>query len=246
VLLILLAGTYIYLFVAKYSFPILISIGLGAFVLLYNSFELTYFKLREEVLADREIILVESSILVLDVAIVTALIHFLGGQVSPLFSIYIITIFYAGLAMPYFKAVPYVLAFVEGTLYAGLVWLEYLKIIPHHSFYGEPQGILFESARMMALPVVMIVIAILFSCAYFSYYISRQLWAREEQLLASLAKAKELQGVSEGKVRETEEARNMLEQKMRELERTNRLMVGRELEMVSLKEEIAKLKGGLG
>ena len=244
--LVLSAGSYIFMFAAKYAPTLLIAFWVGAFVIFYNSVELVYLKLRERALSVRELVFVESAVLVLDVMAVTALVHFMGGQFSPFFSIYMITIFYSGVAMPYFKAAPYVLAAVEGALYAGLLFLEYSGMIPHHPFFGEVEGILFENAKAMALPMVLGVNAVLFSCAYFSYYVSEQLWRREGQLVGALGRAKELQGVSEGKTREAEEAKRVLEQKMGDLERLNKLMVGRELEMMKLKEEVKKLKERAG
>ena len=56
------------------------------------------------------------------------------------------------------------------------------------------------------------------------------------------ARTKELKELSEGLERQVEKRTEELRGKIQELERFNKLSVGRELKMVELKEEVKRLK----
>lgn len=106
-------------------------------------------------------------------------------------------------------------------------------------------------ADIFSLPISVFAGAVISGCffALALYYRSKFLEARDEAETAKAsleikirARTRELKDLSENLENQVEERTKEFKEKVKELERFNKLAVGRELKMISLKEELKKFK----
>lgn len=100
--------------------------------------------------------------------------------------------------------------------------------------------------------IIALILAIIFFFLYFFSFLRYQKIRKEleesEKILKIKVKArtKQLEELAENLRKESSEKEKELKKKVKELERFNKLAIGRELKMIELKKEIEKLKEELG
>lgn len=90
--------------------------------------------------------------------------------------------------------------------------------------------------------VIILVIFILFISLYSFFVVRRQIFEKEKVENKLIELSKNLENQVKERTSKLEQSEFILKNNLTDLERTNKLMVGRELEMINLKQEIAKLK----
>lgn len=154
-----------------------------------------------------------------------------------------------------------ILFFTVTGFYLSLVLLEYFQIIPHHNIFAETG---FYRRPTYVLPTFLATIGFFFSFKsltssapeFLKKEIDEALEAKQEALQAYReeeeaknilevkvkARTKELEDLAANLEEQIKERTKELQAKMEELEKFNRLAVGREIKMMELKEEIKKLE----
>jgi len=198
-----------------------------------------------------------------ELVLLTTMIHFIGGIEWMGAIFYIFTIIYANIFLPRFTGL--LITFAALVFYTGLVFFEYLKIIPHYEiflFSGLYTNFYYVLTTLIT-PVWGVFILISLATGIFADRLkerTRELeeikstletkvrertWELEEER-ASLEekvtiRTEELKELVEKQEKIVEERTGELQEKVEELERFNRLAVGRELKMIELKNTIKKL-----
>jgi hypothetical protein len=176
-------------------------------------------------------------ITITDFIFITLIIHMAGGveSVSHIFMCLVIV----GSSLFFGARGSVITAIVVGLIINGLVVIEYYGYVPHISRYGMPT-IEFTSlpiglTKTITASVFYIIIG------FFSGYSANMLFKREESFEE---KAKELDAQARIIKKSEEElaiSNAKLDERNQELERFQKLAVGRELKMIELKEEMGKL-----
>ncbi len=199
----------------------------------------------------------------IEVLSITAIVYLAGGVEWMGSVFFLFPVVYASIVLPRKKAL--VVCALTTVSYALLVILPYLGLVPFHPYfdlgfplYRNPKyvidNILLAGASFFGIGVA----ANLFTDVLKrkSVELERTSEALEEQKatleIKVRARTEELEGLSENlkdKVRERtqelEERKKELEAKMEELEKFNRLAMGREMKMIELKKRVKELEGKL-
>ncbi|OGC04950.1 hypothetical protein A2276_03230 [candidate division WOR-1 bacterium RIFOXYA12_FULL_43_27] len=203
---------------------------LPAYIILTAAFLLNF--LAYVLLKSKKILFIFSYLqFVLDLVVIVLALYFSGGIENTWGFLMAVTIAISGLYFSFATAI--FIAIMAIIAFGGMVWLEYLQIIPHFNAYGldiwknTPYVVDYFSA-MLVLYVGSAVVSA--SAGY-------NLKKRKEDADAYAEELKK-------KIKTIEEFNRELRSKYADIERLNQLFVGRELEMVKLKEEIKELKKG--
>jgi len=118
--------------------------------------------------------------LVLDIVLLTVILHYLGGLETPLFLFYLVYVVLASTLFP--RGANFAYAGLVSMVYLGLLLLEAGEVIPHHNLTG------FRSALRFQQPVHILVNSVTlaatsFISAYFASRIVLELRGREQELL---------------------------------------------------------------
>ena len=170
---------------------------------------------------------------VLDLFVILLALYFSGGIENSWGFLLSIVIVISGL---YFSlATALFIAFFAICAFGGMVWLEYMEIIPHVNAYGMDiwKNLPYLIDYISAMFVLYIGAAIVSVSAGHDHKKRRE--EADEY-------ARELQK----KIHTIEQFNQELRNKYADIERLNQLFVGRELEMAKLKEEIKRLKSQKG
>ncbi len=197
----------------------------------------------------------------IDIFILTGVVHYTGGAdwLGPLF--YALTITSAGLILPRKRA--FLITFFTLFSYASLLILEAVKVIPHWQMFALSPD-LYHSFSFVASQILV-------SAAFFYFLVDTagkhyellkqkivQLKKERKRVVLAYHKAKEAEKILEVRVKaRTKEIEGVLkkqeeiiqdrtkelEEKIVDLEKFQRLVVGRELKMIELKGELDKTKG---
>jgi low affinity Fe/Cu permease len=188
-----------------------------------------------------------------DLFLITVAIHFLGG-VEWIGAIFYLTVLSWASAVLSKNRV-FVLSFVTVFFYLALALLEYFAFLPHAAPFGYSAG-LYQNSVYISVQVLVLTIVLLFISQNYGT-LANNFKGSRKRLLKSQEKLEEAKNVLEIRVqsrtRELRKLAESLEEKVNsrteeaqarvdELERFQRLAVGRELRMVELKKEIKKLK----
>jgi len=190
---------------------------------------------------------------IIDLLLLTAIIHYLGGVewIGAIF--YLLVLAWTGNVLPKKKALT--LCLLAIFFYSVLVSLEYFQFLPHRVIFGPSLGFYQDPAYILIQ--ILTVAAILFFIAETYGTFSGALKKKQEELsktqgeveearkvleIKVKARTRELQELAEKQEERVKERTKELQEKIEELERFSRLTVGRELKMVELKREIKKLE----
>lgn len=234
-------------FIFKVPIPYLVIFTLFVWFLLYFIYELWIKKAR----TTKQIYDIYFRYNIGDLLFLTFIIHFLGGAAWMGAMLYILVLVTAGVILPKKRAIS--LGFIALAFYSGLVLLEYFGIISHQPiFILEPD--IYQSFSYVGVQIL-VISAIFYFVAETAGTFSEMLRETTEQLKKAYQKTEEAREILEVKVkartRELERLANTREEiiqertkelqgKIKELERFQKLAVGRELKMIELKK---KLKG---
>ncbi len=127
---------------------------------------------------------------VADVLCMTVLLHFSGGVENPLSVFYLFHVVIASVMLR--KGESYAHAFLAFALFAALVFLEYLGVIPHHHLEGyisEPQ---YRNLRFIFGHLGMLAVTLVVS-AFFTTQLVERLRERQAELAATSSRLAQLE-----------------------------------------------------
>lgn len=232
-------------FIFGIQIPVVVIILMFAWFLIYFLHERLVRKARN----DREIYNTYFKQNIVDLFLLTLIIHFLGGAEWIGVMFYSLVLVTSGVILP--KAKAKALGFFVFVFYSGLILLECFGVVPHRPLF------LLEPGIYTSLPYVGIQILVTLGIFYFisetAGTFSEALKEKTEQLKKSFEKAEESRKVLEVRVEaRTKELRELmdkqeetieqrtkeLQRKVKELEAFRKVAVGRELKMMELKKAL--------
>jgi len=248
-----LGAGLIFKFVFQFSVPFPIFVLLFLWLILYLSHN--YFIKFRKTEKDLEDFYFRNSLI--DAAFVTAVAYYLGGAEGIGFVFYILVIILPASLLP--KEKISFLSFFIVFLYSILLFLEYFEILPHRTPFGIYSGLMHKNFFYLLFQIITL-FAILHFVAEEISTLSGKFRKNQIELIKAKEETEEVKEALEIRVRartrqleelaasfeeEAKEKTKELLEKIDELERINKLMIGRELKMIELKEEIARLKSEL-
>jgi len=254
----IIRNRYIFLFIlALLSVPAIFSlkaynilfIGLAfaIVVIIYNVFFHVYLGAQREKISISRLISLAVLQTTSDALIITMLVHMTGGVTSPFVVFYFLVVLSAAIILPRSPVTVIEVGVLLSILYDGILIAEYMGAIKPIRFL--PMIPLSSSSIQLFsfaifIPITIILISI------FASQVSSLLASKEEDLKGKLFKVeRKVQEIAEAKEKSVEKARDLerdyedLKDSFNELSRLNRIMVGREVEMVRLKQKIKELEG---
>lgn len=197
----------------------------------------------------------------IDLFLITIVVHYLGGVVWIGAIFYIISLVVAGLMLPARQT--FALFFLASLFYGGLVFFEWFGLVPHRPMYVLIPSLYRTPA--FVIPQALVMITIFYFIAETTVSFSKilrekvvQLDKEKQRALRAYEKSKEAEQILEVRVgartkeledlvktREEiiEERTRELKRKVTELEKFQKLVIGRELKMLELKKKIKELAG---
>ncbi len=236
-------------FVFKYSIPPFVLIILFIWVLIYFSYKFLIKQRKNQ----EELYSFYFRNNIFDIFILTVIIHYLGGVEWIGVFFYALILASSGNFLP--KKKTYILYFITIFLYSALALLEYFQILPHMAVFGYPQE-LYRNPFFILTQILVSAASLFFiseNCGSYSEKLKnkqRQLInaqkeideAREVLEIKVRARTRELQDLTGKQEEIIKERTKEIQERIEELERFQKLSVGRELKMIELKEEIKTLK----
>ena len=192
-------------------------------------------------------------VILVELTLITLIVYLVGGVewIGVIFLLF--PVVYASIVLPREKAL--LVCSLTSIYYTLLAVLSYFNIIPFYSYWDL--GInLYQDSNYVITNIL------LATATFYSIGIAANLFTdlfkkrtlelgkirgelEEERATLEVkikARTKELEELAKGLEGKVNERTKELEEKMEELEKFNKLAVGRELKMIELKEEIEKLK----
>ena len=192
---------------------------------------------------------------ILDLLFLTPAVYFVGTSewLGPTF--YLFTLTMTSLLFSRKRAIA--MSLIGLCFYSAVAVLEYVKVIPHHSFFpagGPLNSIQSLGSHLLIVGIIFYLIADV--VGVFSEELKQrtkelakekektsralkrsQEWEKVLQIRV-LAKTKELRDLAEKQEQEIEARTKELKQRLEELEKFRRLVVGREIKMIELKKKL--------
>jgi hypothetical protein len=193
----------------------------------------------------------------IDLILVTSVIHYLGGVdwIGGIFYLFC----FAWTTNSLSKKRVMILYFSAISFYSILVSLEYFQIISHISIFGLSPGY-FQNPAYIIIQIFSLAAVLFFLIENYGTF-SKTLKKQQEGLIRSqeeieearkvleikvMARTRELQDLTEKQEDIIEERSKESRERVEELEKFQKLSIGRELKMIELKEEIKELKNQFG
>ncbi|MFC2032815.1 sensor histidine kinase, partial [Chloroflexota bacterium] len=118
--------------------------------------------------------------IILDLTVLTVLLHFTGGIENPFIFFFVLHIIAASIVLSY--RIVYLIATLAIFLVALLVGLEYVGVIPHNNLEGFAAPILYREGSYI-LAVLAVLALILYTTTYMATAISGELRKRQRQVV---------------------------------------------------------------
>lgn len=190
---------------------------------------------------------------VFDLLILTIIVHYIGASewIGAIF--YVFTIIYSIFFIPeMWKRV--FLVSIACLLYSGLIFLEYLGIIPFWEIFAgnglnKDFSYVFTTFLLVNSSFILIAVTVNIFAGILRQKI-KELNSTQEKLNESKVglerkvklRTKELEELTNNLEKEVQKRTKELQEKINELERFSKMTIDREIKMVELKKEIKKLK----
>lgn len=119
--------------------------------------------------------------IVLDLLALTVLLHFAGGVENPFAVFFVFHMIIASILLP--RTASFLVALLACLLYAGMVFLEYTGLVPHHCLVAAPLSLDLHRWMAFLLASVAAMTTTLFLVVYMTSSISARLRARNRDLM---------------------------------------------------------------
>ena len=193
---------------------------------------------------------------IIDILFLTLIIHYLGSAAWIGAIFYVLVLVTAGVVIPKKKAI--ILGFTALVSYSCLVLFEYFEVIPNRPlFLLEPN--IFQSQSYVVVQILVLAAVFYFiaeTAGTFSEMLrtkTRELEKEKQRVVVACEEAEQARGILEVRVEartkelkkltknldeQVQERTKELQKKIKELQRFQKLVVGRELKMVELKKKL--------